>query len=49
MKIKFDTDDNLPWNKLLNLHMLAIIVRSVFDSGGKLCPQVYLDESLYEL
>ena len=49
MKIKFDTDDNLPWNKLLNLHMLAIIVRSVFEGGDKLCHQVYLDECLYEL
>ena len=27
-KIKFDTDDDLPLNKPLNLHMLTIIVRS---------------------
>ena len=31
MKIKFDTDDNLPLNKELKLHMLTIIVRSVFE------------------
>ena len=27
MKIKFDTDDNLPLNKPLKLHLLTIIVR----------------------
>ena len=48
-KIKFDTDDDLPLNKLLNLHMLTIIVRSVFEDEGKFYPQVYLDECLYEL
>ena len=35
MKIKFDTDDNLPLNKQLKLHLLAIIVRSVFEESGK--------------
>ena len=48
-KIKFDTDDDLPLNKPLNLHMLTIIVRSVFDDEGRFYPQVYLDECLYEL
>ena len=49
MKIKFDTDDNLPLNKQLKLHMLTIIVRSVFEEGGKLYPQLFLDDALYEL
>ena len=49
MKVIFDTDDDLPLNKLLNLHMLTIIVRSVFEDEGKFYPQVYLDECLYEL
>ena len=48
-KIKFDTDDDLPLNKPLNLHMLTIIFRSVFEDEGRFCPQVYLDECLYEL
>ena len=43
MKIKFDTNDELPLNKPLNLHMLTIIFRSVFDDEGKFYPQVYLD------
>ena len=33
MKIKFSSDDNLPLNKILKLHMLTIIVRSVFQGN----------------
>ena len=40
-KIKFDTDDDLPLNKPLNLHMLAITVRSVFEDEGKFYPQLF--------
>ena len=47
MKIKFDTDDNLPLNKPLKLRMLTITVRSVFEEDGKFCPQIYLDECLH--
>ena len=49
MEIKFDSGDDVPLNKPLNLHMLTIIVRSVFEDEGKFYPQVYLDECLYEL
>ena len=31
MKIKFSSDDNLSLNKILKLHILTIIVRSVFE------------------
>ena len=48
MKVKFDTDHNLPLNKKLNPHMLTIIVRSVFEEDGKFYPQLYLDDCLYE-
>ena len=49
MKIKFDTDDNLPLNKQLKLHMLTIIVRFVFEEDSKFYPQLYLDDCLYKL
>ena len=49
IKIKFDIEDNLPLNKQLKLHMLTIIVRSVFEEDGKFYPQLYLDDCLYEL
>ena len=49
MKIKFNSDDNLPLNKTLKLRNLTIIVRYVFAEDGKYYPQVFLDEFLYEL
>ena len=48
MKIKFDTDVNLPLNKPLKLSMLTIIVRFVFEEDGQFYPKVFLDECLYE-
>ena len=47
-KIKFNTHDNLPLNKPLKLHMLTIILRCIFEEDGKLYPQLYLDDCLYE-
>ena len=49
MKIKFNSDDNLPLNKLLKFHLMTITIRSVFEEDGKLYPQVFLDDTLYEL
>ena len=49
MKIKFNSDNDLPLNKTLMLYNLTIIVRFVFDEDGKYYPQVLLDECLYEL
>ena len=49
MKIKFNADDNLPLNKPLKLHLLTIIVRSIFEEDGKFYVQLYLDDCLYEL
>ena len=49
MNVKFNSDDNLLLNKMLTLHMLTVIVRSVFEEDGKYCPQVLLDECLYEV
>ena len=49
MKIKFNSDDDLPLNKKRKLHMLTIIVRSVFEEDGKYYPQIFLDECLYEV
>ena len=49
MKIKFNSDDNLPLDKILKLHILTVIVRSVFQEDKKYYPQVFLDEFLYGL
>ena len=49
MKIKFNSDDDLPLNKPLKFYMVTITIRSVFEEDDKLYPQVFLDDSLYEL
>ena len=49
MKIKFNSDDELPLSKPLKFHAMTIIIRSVFEEDGKRYPQVFLDESLYEV
>ena len=49
MKTKFNSDDDLPLNKQLKFHNMTITIRSVFEEDGKLYPQVFLDDTLYEL
>ena len=49
MKIKFNSEDNLPLNKPLKFHNMIITIRSVFKEDGKLYPQVFLDDTLCEL
>ena len=49
MKIKFNSDDDLPLNKPLKFHNMAITIRPVFKEDGKLYPLVFLDDTLYEL
>ena len=49
IKIKFNSDDDLPLNKPLKFHAMTIIIRSVFEEEGKLYPLVFLDDALYEV
>ena len=49
MNINFNSDDNLPLNKQLKFHNVAITIRSIFEEDGKLYPQVFLDDTSYEL
>ena len=41
MKIKFNSEDDLPVNKPLKFDTTTIIIRSVFEEGGKLYPQAF--------
>ena len=49
MKIKFNSDDDLPLNKQIKFLSLVIIVRTVFEEDGKYYPHIFLDEWSYEL
>ena len=44
MKIKFDSVDNLPLNKVLKFLVLTIIIRNFFEKDGKYYPQIFLDD-----
>ena len=48
-RIGVNTDDNIPMNKQIKLPSLTIIIKCVFENDKKLCPQIYLDECLYQL
>ena len=49
MKVKINSDDNLPLNKPLKFHNMTITIRSAFEEGGKLYSQDFLHDTLYEL
>ena len=42
MKIKFNSDDNLPLKKPLKFHLMTITIRYVFEEDGELYPQCFL-------
>ena len=43
--MRFNSVDDLPLNKPLKLHIITIIIRSVFEEDGKIYPQVFLDDA----
>ena len=49
MKINFTADDDLPLNKPLKFHAMAIIIRPAFEKNLKYYPEIHLDECLCEL
>ena len=46
MKIRFESDDNLPFDKIIKLHVLTVIIRSIFEEGDQ---YVFWDECLDEV
>ena len=48
-KIKFDSDDNLPLNKRIEIPIVTIVLRAVFQENNKHYSQVFLDECLYKI
>ena len=49
MKIKFNSDDDLPLNTMLKFRILTNIIRNFFEKDGKYYPQCFLDDCLYEI
>ena len=49
MKIKLNSDDELPLNKSLKFSLTTITITCVFKEDSELYPQVFLDDALHEL
>ena len=49
LKIRFGSNDDFPMNKPIKLRLLTIIIRYVFSEDGQFYPQLFLDDTLYEL
>ena len=49
MKIKFNSDDELPLNKTVEIPTMAIAVTPVFRKNSKYYLHVFLDECLYKM
>ena len=49
MKIKFNSDDELPLNNATEIPSMIIVINAVFHENDKYYPQVFLDECLYKL
>ena len=49
MKIKFNSDDELPLNKTIEIPSMTIVIRVIFCENNKYFPQVFLDECLYKI
>ena len=49
MKIKFNSDGELPLNKTIDMPSMILVVRVVCHENNKYYTQVFLDECLYKL
>ena len=49
MRIKFESNGDLPTDKTINICLATVVIRSVFAQNGKYYPQLFLDSGLYEL
>ena len=43
MKIKFNSDDDIPLNKQLNFPTMTVIIGNIFEKDGKHYPQILLN------
>ena len=49
MKIKSNSADKLPLNKMIEIPTITIVVRAIFYKNNKYYSHIFLDESLYQL
>ena len=49
MKIKFNTNDNIPLNKIIYLPNVTVTIRSIVKKDNNYHPQIFLFECLYQI
>ena len=49
MKIKFQSNNILPTDKDVSIHLATIIIRSIFAQDDKFYLPLFLDDGLYKL
>ena len=49
MRIKFDLNDELPLNKIIEIQSVIIFVRAILHENNKYYPQIFLDACLNKL
>ena len=48
VKIRFDSNNILPVDKDVNIHLATIVIRAIFAQDGKYYPRLFLDDGLYK-
>ena len=48
IKVKFESDDDLPISSIINIHICVIIVKGIFEENNKYYLQVLLHDCFYE-
>ena len=41
-KIRFESENDLPEDNIIDLHLVTIVIRSIFSEYGKFYPQLFL-------
>ena len=47
MKIRFESDDNLPLGNILSIPIMMTVVRCVFQKDNECYPEIYLHDCVY--
>ena len=48
-KIRLESENDWPEDNIIDLHLVTIVIRSIFSQYGKCYSQLFLDDALYEL
>ena len=48
--IRFDTDDTLPLDKIVNIYSMTIVIRSIYSTYyNRFYPQIHLANYIYDI